>query len=280
VRQVQPDLVVDGLTVQFGGLLAVDRVSLTAPAGAITALIGPNGAGKTTIFNACTGVVPATAGRVRLGGDDLGHRSTAARAARGLGRTFQRMELFDSMSVAENVALGPEAFLAARRPWNQLAGSRRQRREIDDRAHDAMVRCGVRPLARTRVGDLSTGQRRLVELARAMATPFGFLLLDEPSSGLDVLETEQLGRIIEQFVADTGSGILLVEHDMTLVAGVCSYVYVLDFGTLIFAGPVADALASETVRAAYLGSDAVDAGAGAEPPGVPRPTDGELASRA
>jgi ABC-type branched-subunit amino acid transport system ATPase component len=280
VRQVQPDLVVDGLTVQFGGLLAVDGVSLTAPAGAITALIGPNGAGKTTIFNACTGVVPATAGRVRLGDDDLGHRSTPARAAHGLGRTFQRMELFDSMSVAENVALGPEAFLAARRPWSQLAGSRRQRREIGDRAHDAMVRCGVRPMARTRVGDLSTGQRRLVELARAMATPFGFLLLDEPSSGLDVLETEQFGRIIEQFVAETGVGILLVEHDMTLVAGVCSYVYVLDFGTLIFAGPVADALASETVRAAYLGSDAVDAGAGAVPLDDPRLTDGELASRA
>jgi ABC-type branched-subunit amino acid transport system ATPase component len=120
-----------------------------------------------------------------------------------------------------------------------------------------MVRCEIEPLARLRVGDLSTGQRRLVELARAMATPFHFLLLDEPSSGLDVRETERFGRIISRFVEDTGIGILLVEHDMALVAGVCSYIYVLDFGNLIFRGPCAEVLASETVRAAYLGSDAI-----------------------
>ena len=112
-------------------------------------------------------------------------------------------------------------------------------------------------MARQRVGDLSTGQRRLVELARAMATPFHFLLLDEPSSGLDVMETELFGQIISRFVADTGIGILLVEHDMALVSGVCSYIYVLDFGNLIFQGPCAEVMSSETVRAAYLGSDAI-----------------------
>ena len=131
--EVQPDLEVDDLTVQFGGLVAVNDVSRFAPAaGAITGLIGPNGAGKTTIFNACTGVVSSHAGPIRLGPHDLGHLSTAARASHGLGRTFQRMELFDSMTVAENVALGPEAFLAARRPWSQLACSRHQRRDIGD----------------------------------------------------------------------------------------------------------------------------------------------------
>ena len=260
--EVQPDLEVDGLTVHFGGLIAVNRVSLHGAAGAITGLIGPNGAGKTTIFNACTGVVPCD-GRVRLGPHDLGHHSTASRASHGLGRTFQRMELFDSMTVAENVALGPEAFLAARRPWSQLACARHQRHDIRTRTKEAMDRCGIGPMARQRVGDLSTGQRRLVELARAMATPFRFLLLDEPSSGLDVVETERFGQIISRFVAETGIGILLVEHDMALVSGVCSYIYVLDFGNLIFQGPCADVLSSETVRAAYLGSDAISVDEGA-----------------
>jgi ABC-type branched-subunit amino acid transport system ATPase component len=250
-------LSVEGVTVRFGGLLAVDEVTLHAPAGAITGLIGPNGAGKTTTFNACTGVVPAAGGRIRLDGQDLAHLSTAARASRGLGRTFQRMELFDSMTVAENVALGPEAYFAARRPWSQFGGSREQRRDIEERSRDAMARTGIEMLAALRVGDLSTGQRRLVELARGMATPFRFLLLDEPSSGLDVLETERFGTIISTFVADTGTGILLVEHDMALVASVCSYIYVLDFGCLIFEGPCADVLSSEVVRAAYLGSEGV-----------------------
>jgi ABC-type branched-subunit amino acid transport system ATPase component len=268
VIEVQPDLEVAELTVQFGGLLAVNSVSFHAAAGAITGLIGPNGAGKTTIFNACTGVVPTQTGKVRLGPFDLDGLSTAARASQGLGRTFQRMELFDSMTVAENVGLGPEAFLAARRPWSQLACARDQRRDIGARAKESMVRCGIEPMARQRVGDLSTGQRRLVELARAMATPFHFLLLDEPSSGLDVLETERFGQIISRFVADTGIGILLVEHDMALVAGVCSYIYVLDFGNLIFQGPCAEVLSSETVRAAYLGSDALSVGGADEEVGT------------
>lgn len=255
--ELQPDLSVDEVTVRFGGLVAVNQVSLAAAAGAITGLIGPNGAGKTTIFNACTGVVSSQEGRIRLGEYDLGHLSTSTRAALGLGRTFQRMELFDSMTVVENIALGPEAFLAARRPWSHLACAHDQRRDIAGRARRAMARCGIEPLSRLRVVDLSTGQRRLVELARAMATPFHFLLLDEPSSGLDVRETERFGHIITEFVAETGVGILLVEHDMALVASVCSYTYVLDFGSLIFQGPCAEVLSSETVRAAYLGSDFV-----------------------
>jgi ABC-type branched-subunit amino acid transport system ATPase component len=258
VREVFPDLGIERLRVRFGGLVAVDDVTITAPADTITGLIGPNGAGKTTIFNACTGVVTTSSGRVRLGDDDLGHHSTATRAARGLGRTFQRMELFDSMTVAENVALGPEAHFAAGRPWSQLASSPRARRDVHERARAAMKRCAIEPLARRRAGDLSTGQRRLVELARVLATPFRFILLDEPSSGLDVVETERFGAILSGFVEETGVGLLLVEHDMALVAILCSYIYVLDFGRLIFDGLTADALASETVRAAYLGSGSID----------------------
>jgi ABC-type branched-subunit amino acid transport system ATPase component len=252
-----PDLSVEELSVHFGGLVAVDNVSLRGSSGTITGLIGPNGAGKTTTFNACAGAVRSHSGRVQLGQDSLDQLSTAARAARGLGRTFQRIELFDSMTVSQNVALGHEAFLSARRPWSQLASSRRCRRDIADRSDDAIGRCGLDSMAHLRVGDLPTGQRRLVELARAMSTPFRYLLLDEPSSGLDVRETEHFGQIIVDLVAESGIGILLVEHDMALVAKVCSYVYVLDFGQLIYDGSTPDVLSSEIVRAAYLGSTAI-----------------------
>jgi ABC-type branched-subunit amino acid transport system ATPase component len=168
------------------------------------------------------------------------------------------MELFDSMTVSENVALGPEAGFAARRPWGQLFEPRSERAEIVQRRDDAMARCGISHLAGKVAGELSTGQRRLVELARAIASPFRFLLLDEPSSGLDVRETIYFGQVLCDYVADTGVGILLVEHDMALVADVCSYIYVLDFGQLIFEGTTRETLTSEIVRAAYLGSDAVE----------------------
>jgi ABC-type branched-subunit amino acid transport system ATPase component len=258
VSTVLPGLSIEDLSVRFGGLMAVDGVSINAPPGVVTGLIGPNGAGKTTTFNACTGVVSAAAGCIRLGDHDLHHLSTPVRAARGLGRTFQRMALFDSMTVGENVALGPEAHDAAGPPWSQLVCGRRRRREILERAGDAMQRCGIETLAHRRAGDLSTGQRRLVELARVIATPFRFVLLDEPSSGLDVVETEHFGTILSDFVAQTGVGLLLVEHDMALVASICSYIYVLDFGRQIFDGSTADAMVSDVVRAAYLGSDAVE----------------------
>jgi ABC-type branched-subunit amino acid transport system ATPase component len=250
-----PALQIDGVTVQFGGLTAVSGLSLQAAPGTITALIGPNGAGKTTTFNACTGVVRAQSGRVRLGERRLDHLSTPGRAAAGLGRTFQRMELFDSMNVIENVSMGPEGVLSSRRPWGQFWAPTSERREITDRAREAMHRCGLEAQANRRVRDLSTGQRRLVELARAIASPFNFLLLDEPSSGLDVHETEEFGQVLVGHVRDTGVGVLLVEHDMALVADVCTEVYVLDFGRLIWSGPTAEAMTAETVRAAYLGGE-------------------------
>ena len=254
-RGPMPVLQVDDLTVRFGGLTAVSQVSLRAGAGAITGLIGPNGAGKTTTFNACTGVVKPASGRVTLGQRRLERMSTPARAAAGLGRTFQRMELFDSMSVAENVAMGPEGVLSSRAVWGQFFAPVSERREISSRTREALSRCGLESVANRRVRDLSTGQRRLVELARAIASPFTFLLLDEPSSGLDVHETEVFGGVLSRHVADTGMGVLLVEHDMSLVAGVCTQIYVLDFGRLIWSGPTAEAMTSDVVRAAYLGGD-------------------------
>ena len=250
-----PALQIDDVTVKFGGLTAVANLSLHAEPGTITALIGPNGAGKTTTFNACTGVVRATTGGVRLGDRRLERLSTPARAAAGLGRTFQRMELFDSMSVRENVSMGPEGVLSSRKPWGQFFAPTSERREIATRTRDALHRCGLETVTDRRVRDLSTGQRRLVELARAIASPFTFLLLDEPSSGLDVHETEEFGRVLSEHVDETGIGVLLVEHDMALVAEVCTQIYVLDFGRMIWSGPTAEAMTSDVVRAAYLGGD-------------------------
>jgi ABC-type branched-subunit amino acid transport system ATPase component len=249
------DLELTEISVHFGGLMAVDAVSLRAEPGTITGLIGPNGAGKTTLFNATTGIVPS-AGSVRLGARRLDGLTTAARAQAGLGRSFQRMELFDTKTVFENVALGPEMLLAGQRTWKHLWCPPGERNEIRERTHDAIVRCDLESIMGRPVADLSTGQRRLVELARAMASPFGVLLLDEPSSGLDVRETEHFAGILCDLVEREGTGILLVEHDMALVRAVCSYIYVLDFGKLIFSGTTGDVLSSPTVRAAYLGSEA------------------------
>ncbi|HYH49685.1 MAG TPA: ATP-binding cassette domain-containing protein [Acidimicrobiia bacterium] len=258
-----PDLEVQNLTVRFGGLVAVNDVTLTAPGGTITGLIGPNGAGKTTTFNACTGLVTPSAGAIRFGGQDLRHHSPSWRARLGLGRTFQRMELFDTMTVGENVALGREARLAGRRLAGRLFSTRSEWSQSLEAGEAALERCGITHLRKATVGDLSTGQRRLVELARALAAAFRFLLLDEPSSGLDVHETGEFAAILRSVIASDGIGILLVEHDMALVRATCSYTYVLDFGQLIFEGPTADVLASDIVRTAYLGSEGVVAGGGA-----------------
>jgi ABC-type branched-subunit amino acid transport system ATPase component len=249
-------LVVEELTVQFGGVLAVDGVDLRAPAAQITSLIGPNGAGKTTTFNACTGLLRPSLGRVRIDGTDVTAWSPQQRAQHGLGRTFQRMELFDSLTVRENVALGREALLSGDRPWTHLVCTARDAELIATCTADALALCGIEPLADRPVRDLSTGERRLVELARAAAGGFSLLLLDEPSSGLDHTETEAFGHILTRLVAERGTGILLVEHDMALVMSVSAHVFVLDFGRLIFEGTPAEAQASAEVRHAYLGQTA------------------------
>jgi ABC-type branched-subunit amino acid transport system ATPase component len=250
------ELSVDGITVRFGGLVAVDDVSLEGKPGTITGLIGPNGAGKTTTFNACTGLVNPTRGTVRLDGRKLDHHSPARRASWGLGRTFQRMVLFDSMTAAHNVAMGLECRYAGKGWWAQLSATPSQKAVCRDTAAASMERCGIAHLANVLAGDLSTGQRRLVELARAITGRFRFLLLDEPSSGLDESETVAFGQVLLELVEQEGTGILLVEHDMALVRDVCSYAYVLDFGRQIFEGTTAEVMASDIVRTAYLGSEA------------------------
>jgi len=248
----------EGLRVRFGGLLAVDGVTLEAPPGTITGLIGPNGAGKTTIFNACTGIVPLLEGSVLLDGRRLDGTTPAQRAQWGLGRTFQRMQLFDTMTALENVALGLEARLAGQHWWRQAGATRKERATCDDAARAALERCGIAHLADVTAGYLPAGQRRLVEMARVIAGQFRFLLLDEPSSGLDEAETDRFGDILTSVATEDGIGILLVEHDVALVRRICSYIYVLDFGRLIHHGPTAEVMASEVVHAAYLGSEELE----------------------
>ena len=250
-------LEVQGLSVRYGGHLAVDDVTLSASVGRLTGLIGPNGAGKTTIFNACSGLLRPSEGRVLLFGEDVTRRSPAARAHRGLGRTFQRMELFNSMTVAENIAVGREAGLAGSNPFRQLAGGRKEGQVVRAAVDEALEICGIGDLARRPAGVLSTGQRRLVELARAYVGDYRLLLLDEPSSGLDRAESERFGEILTGIVAERGIGILLVEHDMVLVMNACEYLFVLDFGCLIFQGTPAETRSSDLVRAAYLGEEEV-----------------------
>jgi ABC-type branched-subunit amino acid transport system ATPase component len=250
-------LVVDGLTVRFGGLVAVDDVSLRVDVGQAVGLIGPNGAGKTTTFNACSGLVTPASGRITLFGSDVTDRGPSARARLGLGRTFQRMELYDRLTVRENVAMGLEAKLSGGRALGWLVSSASERRAVTEATEHALERCGITALAARRAGVLTSGQRRLVELARALAGDFPLLLLDEPSSGLDPGETVAFGEVLRAVVAEDGRGVLLVEHDMALVRAVCELAYVLDFGRLIDGGPIGHVLTSDVVRAAYLGEEEV-----------------------
>jgi ABC-type branched-subunit amino acid transport system ATPase component len=238
--------------------LAVDGVTIHAPEGKVTGLIGPNGAGKTTTFNAVNGLNKPSKGAVFVAGTDVSRRGVAYRAQQGLGRTFQKMELFDTLTVRDNVEAGAEAAMAGSNPITQFASKPGQRAQVRAAAQAAMELCELTELSTTPAMSLSTGQRRLVELARCLAGPFGLLLLDEPSSGLDRTETARFGEILKKVVAERGVGILLVEHDMSLVLDICQDIYVLDFGELIFQGTPQQVTASPIVKAAYLGDSEVE----------------------
>ncbi|WP_347177167.1 branched-chain amino acid ABC transporter permease/ATP-binding protein [Parafrankia sp. EAN1pec] len=258
-------LTVRDLSVRFGGVHAVNGVTLKARPGAITGLIGPNGAGKTTTFNACSGLLRPSSGEVLLHGANVTGEGPASRARHGLGRTFQRTELFNSLTVRQNVAMGREASMAGANPLNHLVSSRHANRVVSEVVEESLALTGTTRIADLQVGLLPIGQRRLVELARALAGPFDMLLLDEPSSGLDGHETEQFGQVLQTVVRERGCGVLLVEHDMSLVREICDYLYVLDFGQPIFEGTPDQMESSDQVRSAYLGSVAVAADSADDP---------------
>jgi branched-chain amino acid transport system ATP-binding protein len=238
-----PALQADGVSVRFGGVVAVDRVSLSVEREAITGLIGPNGAGKTTIFNVFGGLQPPTEGRVVLDGKDITRLKAHTRARKGMARTFQRLEVFGTLSVRDNIRVAAEI----RKAWA------RDRSRPAAVADELLDRIGLRDVAESRVDAVPTGTARLVELARALATRPSLLLLDEPGSGLDQRETTVLGDVLLDLAAE-GMAVLLVEHDVELVMRVCDRVNVLDFGKLIAEGTPADVQADPAVQAAYLGA--------------------------
>lgn len=231
------------VSVSFGGNRALDRASVAAPEGEITGLIGPNGAGKTTLFNAITGLVTPTSGRITLDGNDITDKALHLRARSGLARTFQQLELFTMLSVRENIRVAADIHRRWARHGNDPAATTE---EIIDRV-------GLRAVADERVTVLPTGQGRLVELGRALACRPRVLLLDEPASGQDETETARFGELLVELAAD-GATILLVEHDMALVMDVCHSVHVLDLGRILTSGPPAQVQADPAVLEAYLGS--------------------------
>lgn len=231
-------LEVSGVTVAFGGNRALDGVAMTAQPGRVTGLIGPNGAGKSTLFDVVCGLRKPSSGRVFLEGQDVTRLGPARRARHGLARTFQRLELFGRLSVRDNLLvaaeLGPE------------------RRRAAGAVTEILARLGLTEFADAGADTLPTGLGRLIEVGRALALRPKLLLLDEPAAGQDGEETERFAALLRSLAAE-GTAVILVEHDMSLVMGVCDEVYVLDLGKIIAVGPPAVIRHDETVLAAYLG---------------------------
>ena len=238
-------LEVEDVVVRFGGVTAVDHATFTADAGQVTGLIGPNGAGKTTCFNVITGLQRPTAGTVRLDGRRITALPVHRRARRGVARTFQRLEAFGSLTVHDNVRVA----LDLRRGVRGLLGVSRPR---PGEVLDLLDRVGIAAYAHERADSVPTGVARLLELARCLAREPRLLLLDEPSSGLDETETQAFGALLRE-LADEGRAVLMVEHDMDLVMGVCDTISVLDFGAVIATGTPAQVRADPRVQQAYLG---------------------------
>jgi branched-chain amino acid transport system ATP-binding protein len=229
-------LVVEHVSVNFGGVAALSDVTLRAEAGQVTGLIGPNGAGKTTLFNVISGLQRPDRGAVHLAGTEVTRKGTHRRARLGLARTFQRLELFSTLSATDNVRVGLEA------------GGKAEAAS----AVALLDRVGVVDEAYAQVSSLPTGSARLVELARALSTDPKVLLLDEPCSGLDERESETLGRLLTS-LAEEGRAVVIVEHDTDLVLRVCDTVHVLDFGQVIASGTPDEIRRDPVVQEAYLG---------------------------
>ncbi|MCR4629163.1 MAG: ABC transporter ATP-binding protein [Bacillota bacterium] len=248
-------LEVKNLGISFGGLKAVDDFSMTIEKGQLYGLIGPNGAGKTTIFNLLTGVYKPTTGRVFLDGQDITGKNTVEINRAGIARTFQNIRLFSELSVLDNVKAG----LHNHYPYSTLSGVlrlpsyRRQEKAMDEKAMDILKVFGLDGEFDYKASNLPYGKQRKLEIARALATGPKLLLLDEPAAGMNPNETAELMETI-RFVRDHfDMTILLIEHDMKLVSGICEKLTVLNFGHMLAEGPTAEVLNNHDVIVAYLG---------------------------
>jgi branched-chain amino acid transport system ATP-binding protein len=242
-------LEVRDVSVRFGGVAALTDVSLTVKSGSITGLIGPNGAGKTTLFDVITGMRKPNQGGIQLEGHDLDGLTPYRRSRLGLGRTFQRLELFGTLTVRENITVA--ASIGRRRTFRRSRGGPSE--SIGAMAQRLIESVSLESVADQRADTVSTGTGRLVELARALAVNPSVLLLDEPASGQNAEETQQFASVL-QALAQGGIAILLVEHDMELVMGVCDSVYVLVQGSILRYGTAREIQSDPAVAEAYLGS--------------------------
>jgi branched-chain amino acid transport system ATP-binding protein len=241
------------MTIAYGGVLANDAVDLRVGEGEFVGLIGANGAGKTSFVDGVTGFTPVTSGRVEFKGAAITTMAPHRRASAGLVRTFQAIELFDDLTVADNLLAAVETS-----SWRTFAGDLVRRRRSAAAAAQvewALDLMGITDLARRLPSDLSNGQRKLVGVARALASRPDMVILDEPAAGLDAVESVDLSKTLRQLPA-AGISVLLIDHDMGLVLSVCDRIYALDFGRIIAAGTPAEIRRSEAVVRAYLGESA------------------------
>ncbi len=247
-------LAVRGLTKRFGATLAVDGVDLDVAAGESVGLVGPNGAGKTTVFNCVFGQVRPDAGTVELDGHDIGGLATWRRARLGIGRTYQRLEVFPELTVRDHLVVALRVHHRGARLWRDLLGLGAPTREELAEADSVLDAVGLSDRADVPVAALGLGACRLVELARAVVAKPRLLLADEPSSGLDEHETGELARLLRSLQLARGMGMLLVEHDLAMVEAVVDRVVVMDLGRVVSSGSFHEVMSARAVRRAYLGA--------------------------
>jgi branched-chain amino acid transport system ATP-binding protein len=254
-----PVLALSDLTRSFGGVMAVDGVNIAIPGGKITGLIGPNGAGKTTVFNMISGFYKPDHGRIVFEGRDIAQLEPHEICRLGIARTFQNIRLFTHATALENVMVGCHV-RRKKQWWMPLVfwpGTAREEREIREKSRSLISRLGLDAYTNEKAGSLPYGAQRRLEIARALATEPCFLLLDEPAAGMNPQESEELMLFIRRIRDEFGLTILLIEHDMKVVMGVCERIWVLEYGRLIAEGTAEEIRDNPRVIEAYLG-DSVD----------------------